>query len=123
MIFPEILGNPAEIELLYQEKEFVELNAREMSSSATIAERREVHASRLLLCMRCCAGVQPRLLSAICIHLAYRYDVESRNRKFPRIVSKSEVNFSQISIFVQFFNVFPDTRAQHLYELLISRFD
>jgi len=48
-----------------------QLNARWMSSWATKAEKRQVHASGLLLCRLCCAGVQPaRLLSAICIHLA-----------------------------------------------------
>jgi len=41
---------------------------REMSSSATTAEKREVHASGLLLRLLCRAGAQPRLLSAICIH-------------------------------------------------------
>jgi len=43
-----------------------------MSSSAATAEKHRVHASGLLLRMLCCAGVQPRLLSAICIHLAGR---------------------------------------------------
>jgi len=38
-----------------------------MSSLATTAEKREVRASGLLLLY--CAGAQPRLLTAICIHL------------------------------------------------------
>jgi len=53
-----------------------------MSCSAATAEKREVNASGLLLHMLCCAGVQPRLLSAICIHLApetRRHD----SRSFP----------------------------------------
>ena len=48
---------------------------REMSSSAITAEKCEVHSSELLLLMLCCECAQPRLLSAICIHLAYRSDV------------------------------------------------
>jgi len=44
---------------------------REMSSSAATGEKREVKASGLLLHMLCCAGAQPRLLLAICIHLAF----------------------------------------------------
>ena len=43
-----------------------------MSRSVETAEKHRVHASRLLLRVLCCAGVQPRLLSVImiCIHLA-----------------------------------------------------
>jgi len=66
------LGNQSKMELFYQEKEFATgcMSGREMSGSATTAEKHEVHASRLLLRMLCCARVQIHLLSAICIHLA-----------------------------------------------------
>jgi len=40
------------------------------SRSAATAEKREVNASGLLLDMLCSAGVQPHLLSGICMHLA-----------------------------------------------------
>jgi len=43
---------------------------REISSSAKTAEKRDVNASGLLLHILFCAGLQPRLLSTICIQFA-----------------------------------------------------
>jgi len=66
------LGNQSKMELFYQEKEFStgRMSGWEMSSSATTAEKHEVHASRLLMGMFCCARVQIYLFSAICVLLA-----------------------------------------------------
>jgi len=69
MILSVIPGNPSELKLFYQEKKFVA--GRKTRSSATTAEKCEVNASGLLLHMLRCAVVQPRLLSAICIHIAF----------------------------------------------------
>ena len=69
MIFSVIPGNPSGIEFLYQEKVFVAGRVSGNEQPAATAEKRKVDASGLLLHMLCCAGVQPRLLSAIYIHL------------------------------------------------------
>jgi len=50
VIFPEILGNPVKME---RKGFLVSGECREMSSSATTTEKREVHASGLLFCMQC----------------------------------------------------------------------
>ena len=58
------------MEFVYQEQEFV---AGRMSGNEQLginSWKREVNANGFLLHMLCCAGVQPRLLSAIYIHLA-----------------------------------------------------
>ena len=70
MIFSVIPGNPSAIEFLYQEKVFVAGCVLENEQLEATPEKREVNAGELPLHMLCCAGVQPRLLSAICIHLA-----------------------------------------------------
>ena len=70
MIFSVIPGNPSAIEFWYQEKVLVAGRVSENEQLGATAEKREVNAGELPLHMLCCAGVQPRLLSAICIHLA-----------------------------------------------------
>ena len=77
--FDDVLGNPWKSvrkgNCCTQKRCLWQGTCREMSSSAATAEKREVNASGLLVHMLWCAGVQPCLLSAICINLAYRHYV------------------------------------------------
>jgi len=79
MIFSVMPGNPSGIEFLHKKRCLWQGACLEMSSSAATAEKREVNASGLLLHMLCCAGVQPRLLSPICNHLALAHKPWHRN--------------------------------------------